>query len=113
MVSLLLVTAHATPAQQSTSMQNALTTIQINRVSAEKGYQNLIALSLKAIKEHRAEDVVLQPRDFVVVGGDGSFLSPRPYPGFWDPPLIPRDYRVICNMSQFKDLQAGICRFVP
>jgi len=92
-----------------------LTTIQINRVSSEKGYQNLIAVSLKAIKEHRAEDVVLQPRDFVVVSEDGMsdggiFSLPRP---IRDPPLIPRDYRVICNMPQFKDLPAGICRFVP
>ena len=90
-----------------------LTTIQINRVSSEKGYQNLIAVSLKAIKEYRAEDVMLQPRDFVVVGGDGSFLLTGPPAIFRDPPLIPRDYRVICNMPQFIDLQAGICQFVP
>src|SRR5438552_2883862 len=80
-----------------TGSDGDLKTIQINRVSSEKGYQNLISLSLKAIKEHRAEDVVLEPRDFVVLGGDGSFLFTRPYPRFWDPLLIPRDYRVICN----------------
>ena len=90
-----------------------LTKIQINRVSPEKGYQSLIAVSLKAIKEYRAEDVMLQPRDFVVVGADGSFSFTSPVTGFWDPPLIPREYRVICNMPQFKDLQAGVCRFVP
>ena len=92
-----------------------LTKIEINRVSSEKGYQNLIVVSLKAIKEHRAEDVVLRPRDLVVVsdGGmsDGGIFSlPRP---IWDPLIIPRDYRAICNMPRFRDLQPKVCQFVP
>ena len=92
------------------------TTIRIHRVSFEKGYQNLIAVSLKAIKEGRAEDVLLQPRDFVTVSDvPGSSLSPLIGDPVItrDPPLIPRDYRVICNMPQFKDLQPKVCQFVP
>ena len=96
-----------------TGSDNDLTTIRINRVLPEKGYQQLIALSRKAIEERRAEDVVLQPRDFIVISDEhGRFPSQLSSPT-WDPPLIPRDYRVICNMPQFKDLQAGICRLVP
>ena len=99
-----------------TGRDGDLKTIQINRVSSEKGYQNLIAVSLKAIKEGRAEDVLLQPRDFVTVSDvPGSSLSPLIGDPVItrDPPLIPRDYRAICNMPQFIDLQAGICQFVP
>ncbi len=92
------------------------TTIRIHRVSSDKGYQNLFAVSLKAIQEGRAEDVLLQPRDFVTVSDvQGSSLSPLiGYPTIIrDPPLIPRDYRVICNLPQFKDLQPKVCQFVP
>jgi protein involved in polysaccharide export with SLBB domain len=91
-----------------------LTTIRINRVS-KNAYQDPIVLNLKAIKEGRAEDVLLQPRDFVTVadgeGSASSLLIGHPQV-IRDPPLIPREYRVICNMPQFKDLQAEVCRFV-
>src|SRR5207302_3527027 len=84
-----------------------LTTIRINRVS-KNAYQDSIVLTLKAIKEGRAEDVLLQPRDFVTVadgeGSSSSLLIGHPQ-RIGDPPLIPREYRVICNMPQFKDLQ--------
>jgi len=91
------------------------TTIRIDRVSSEKGYQNLFAVSLKAIKEGRAQDVLLQPRDFVTVSEvQGNSLSPLiGYPTIIrDPPLIPRDYTVICNLPRFKDLQPKVCQFV-
>ena len=89
------------------------TTIRIHRVSSEKGYQNLIAVSLKAIKEGRDEDVLLKPRDIVAVSDEqGRFQQPRMSPLIRDPPLIPREYRAICNMPQFKDLQTKVCRFV-
>ena len=92
-----------------------LTTIRINRVS-KNAYQDPIVLTLKAIKEGRAEDVLLQPRDFVTVSDvPGSSLSPLIGDPVItrDPPLIPRDYRAICNMPQLKDLQPKVCEFVP
>ena len=73
-------------------MSSDLVAIRIHRTSIGGSQRDPIIISLKSIREHRTEDVLLQPWDIVEVSDDrGHFQPLKPLgPPTRDSPLGPR-----------------------
>lgn len=68
-----------------------LVLVRIYRTSIEGPRRDPIIVNLKAIKERRIEDVLLQPWDLIEVSDElGHFRAPKFSNPIWDPPLVPR-----------------------
>jgi protein involved in polysaccharide export with SLBB domain len=68
-----------------------LVAIRIHRSSIGGPRRDPIIVSLRAIREQRAEDLMLEPWDIVEVSDElGHFQLPKLSNPAWDPPLFPR-----------------------